>query len=243
MAELFTRGRPIDWPAVIGPAPRVSLPTYAFQHQRYWLMPSTPTSNGAHGLSAGSVELQHVTLDDGPSPKESLVQRLKGLSEVDQERILLDLVRTHTAIVLGHPAGETIEALRAFKDMGFDSLTVVALRNHIAAATGIDLPVTVLFDYPTPTALSQLLRDKLRSGPAATPASVFIELDNLEKTLLDIPEDDPSRASITARLQRIISMWRDAERIEGSDMASQIQAATTSEVLDFIDQQLGRAVR
>jgi acyl transferase domain-containing protein/NADP-dependent 3-hydroxy acid dehydrogenase YdfG len=233
-AELFVRGLPIDWTAVIGGGRRVELPTYAFQHQRYWL--DSPSSVG--DVAGSLVELA----ESGPT-KESLVQRLTGLSEADQERILLDLVRTHAAIVLGHAAGETTETLRAFKDMGFDSLTAVALRNRIAAATGISLPATVLFDYPTPAALSQLLRDELCSGPTTTLAPVLSDLDSLETALLSISDNDRARAVITARLQRIMSIWRDSAPIEeSSDVANMIQTATTSEVLEFIDQQLGRAV-
>jgi acyl carrier protein len=181
-------------------------------------------------------------VQDGLLAKESLAQRLAGLSETDQERVLLDLVRTHAAIVLGHSAGETTETLRAFKDMGFDSLTAVSLRNRLAAATGISLPTTVLFDYPTPAALSRLLRDEICSGPMATSTRVHTELDSLETTLLSFSGNDEARIVVTARLQRIMSMWRDAALIEESpDVASRIQTATTSEILEFIDQQLGRA--
>jgi rifamycin polyketide synthase module 1/2/3 len=233
-AELFVRGLPVDWAAVIGRGRRVELPTYAFQHQRYWLDSPSP---------AGDVACAVVALAENEPIKESLVQRLTGLSETDQERILLDLVRTHAAIVLGHVAGEKTETLRAFKDMGFDSLTAVALRNRIAAATGISLPATVLFDYPTPAALSELLRDELCSESTTTLAPILTELDSLETALLSISHNDRARDVITARLQRIMSMWRDSALTEDkSDVANMIQAATTSEVLEFIDQQLGRAV-
>ncbi|MGB6162267.1 MAG: type I polyketide synthase, partial [Pseudonocardiaceae bacterium] len=235
-AELFVHGLPINWTAVINRGQRIELPTYAFQHQHYWLDAPHPTENTSSSLF--EVELA----ESGPT-KESLVRRLAGLSEADQERVLLDLVRTHSAIVLGHSAGETTETLRAFKDMGFDSLTAVALRNSIAAATGISLPATVLFDYPTPAALSQLLRDELCSGPMTTLAPVLTDLDSLETALLGISHSDSARTVITARLQRIMSMWHDSTLIEeNSDVASRIQTATTSEVLEFIDQQLGRAV-
>ncbi|MBW0010513.1 MAG: SDR family NAD(P)-dependent oxidoreductase, partial [Pseudonocardiales bacterium] len=193
-------------------------------------------------LLRGLVRRRRGVAQDDPSTRESLTRRLLGLSEADQERIVLDLVRTHAAIVLGHPAGEATETLRAFKDMGFDSLTAVALRNRIAAATGIVLPVTVLFDYPTPAALSRLLREELCSGSMTTPTSILADLDNLETALSGVSEDNGDRAAITARLQKIMSMWRDtALTEESSDVASRIQTATTSEVLEFIDQQLGRA--
>ena len=235
-AELFVHHLPINWTAVIERGQRIELPTYAFQHQHYWLDTPHPTQNVSSSLFG--VELA----ESGPT-KESLVQRLAGLSEADQERVLLDLVRTHSAIVLGHSAGETTETLRAFKDMGFDSLTAVALRNSIAATTGINLPATVLFDYPTPAALSQLLREELCSGPMTNLAPILTDLDSLETALRGISHSDISRTVITARLQRIMSMWHDSTLIEeNSDVVSRIQTATTSEVLEFIDQQLGRAV-
>ncbi|WP_460073175.1 type I polyketide synthase [Streptomyces sp. YKOK-I1] len=111
--------------------------------------------------------------DAGPSFRT----RLAALGRPERETAVLDLVRTQTALVLGHAGPDTVEPGRDFRGLGIDSLTAVELRNRLNAATGLRLPATLVFDYPSPQALARHIGAGLldTEPPAATvgaPATV-----------------------------------------------------------------------
>jgi mycoketide-CoA synthase len=97
--------------------------------------------------------------------KSALAHRLHGLGEPEQHAVLLDLVRSHIATVLGNTTAEAIDPDKAFQDLGFDSLTAVEMRNRLKTATGLALSPTLIFDYPTPNGLASYIRHELAGVP------------------------------------------------------------------------------
>ncbi|SOD68117.1 KR domain-containing protein, partial [Streptomyces zhaozhouensis] len=87
----------------------------------------------------------------------ALAAQLAAAPESERATIVLDLVRSHVAAVLGHDSPHAIESEGAFREMGFDSLAAVELRNRLQTATGLRVPATVVFDYPRPRVLADFL--------------------------------------------------------------------------------------
>ncbi|WP_417281598.1 SDR family NAD(P)-dependent oxidoreductase [Amycolatopsis halotolerans] len=107
------------------------------------------------------------------TPEQQFAERFAHLAEADRDRALLDLVRTHVAAVLGHDSADAISPARPFGEIGFDSLAAVELRNILDSVTGMRLPATLVFDYPTPRALAEYLASRLAGlAPARLVAPV-----------------------------------------------------------------------
>ncbi|MFJ2774484.1 SDR family NAD(P)-dependent oxidoreductase, partial [Streptomyces sp. NPDC087300] len=115
------------------------------------------------------VALAAQDAEDRPASGGALAERLTGLNDADQHRLLLDLVRGNAAAVLGHEGPDTVTPDRAFRELGFDSLTAIELRKRLNAATGVRLSATVVFDHPSPEALAGHLHSVVL-GERATPA-------------------------------------------------------------------------
>jgi acyl transferase domain-containing protein len=161
-ARLHLHGIALDWAAVLAPAHarRVPLPTYAFQHQHYWLAAAGRAAGAtttALPAPAGLVEAE----EESTETPEEFRRRLLAADEDGRTGILLGLVRTHCATVLGHSGAEEIEADVEFIDLGFSSLLAVEFRDRISTALGIRLPAAMIYEYPTPEELVEYLVEEV----------------------------------------------------------------------------------
>jgi rifamycin polyketide synthase module 1/2/3 len=187
LAGLSVRGVPVDWAAVLGGAVLASagaiagsvandLPTYAFQRQRYWIDDDHADADdqaGADGAGARDLRSPVMDLVDGQAEPAtpSRTARIAGRPAADQRRMLLDLVRESSAVVLGHRDTGALDDQQSFRTLGFDSLSAVRLRHRLHDLTGADLPTTSVFDYPTPKALSDRLWEELFGESVPEPAA------------------------------------------------------------------------
>ncbi|MFI6449650.1 type I polyketide synthase, partial [Kitasatospora sp. NPDC050543] len=147
---------------------------------------------------------------DGPA--SSLAQRLAGLSEEERDAALLDLVRGHVAAVLGYADPTGVEVGKAFRELGFDSLTAVEFRNLLGAATGLPLPATVVFDYPSVRALADHLRDELLGAAAEEPtdADVIAATTDDPIAIVAMSCRFPGGVDTPEALWQLLSTGRDA---------------------------------
>ncbi|MGW4059751.1 SDR family NAD(P)-dependent oxidoreductase [Amycolatopsis sp. NPDC004747] len=164
----------------------------------------------------------------------SFGDRLTGLSTEDRERALLELVLGHVATVAGHGSLDALRPERPLKDLGFDSLMAVELRNRLTAATGLRLPSTLAFDHPTPSAIADVLAAELAGGD--TEPAALAAVDRLEELVSGLADGDDTRRRVVSRLDALLGKWRGGE---AATVAGALDVATDDEIFAFIDNELG----
>ncbi|WP_328345810.1 type I polyketide synthase [Micromonospora sp. NBC_00421] len=162
-----------------------------------------------------------------------LARRLAELAPADQETLLLELVRTQVAVVLGHAEAGAVRADAAFKDAGFDSLTSVELRNRLREATGLKLPATLVFDYPNAQALARHLRAEIAVEEVSPVDSVLADLAGLDSAIGAVAGDDEARDRITARLRELLDTAEAAADPGPSD--DDLDTASDEELFALVD--------
>ncbi|WP_344570882.1 type I polyketide synthase, partial [Streptomyces axinellae] len=195
----------------------------------------------------------------GPAAlRHSLLTRLRGQEEAERDGILLEFVRSQIGLVLGHGSPDAVDPDQGLMAMGFDSLTAVELRNRLKAATELRLPATLVFDYPTPSALARYLREQLDPRlphPAGEPngnggagsdagSSPDAEAEDVHRALASIPLERLREAGLLGPLLRLADTARaggeatsESDKEEpGGDGGAQERADTIKEadVADLI---------
>jgi mycoketide-CoA synthase len=172
-------------------------------------------------------------------PVVSLSRRLAGTPESERERVVLDLVRTEVASVLGHESADAIDPQRAFNELGLDSLAAVELRNRLGAVSGLQLPATLVFDHPTAAALAEMLLERISPELGGSDDRGPSELD-IRNALASIPLARLREAGVMDTLMQIAGLAApsDTERetvdlIDEMDLESLVQMTLEHEdVLD-----------
>ncbi|WP_203685219.1 SDR family NAD(P)-dependent oxidoreductase, partial [Actinoplanes siamensis] len=187
--------------------------------------------------------VESATAAAGEPADAALAQRLKALPRAEAETVLLDAVRTQTALVLGHPDSSTTGATATFKELGIDSLTAVELRNKLSALTGRKLPTTMVFDHPNPLALTRFLTTRIipdaAAGSTADRLAKQIQAlgSRLDDALLELgPEEQATIAGLLGELRGRVSAPVPQAPV---GIVDQISSASAGELLSLLDKELG----
>jgi hypothetical protein len=167
-------------------------------------------------------------------------RRLAGASRGERDEALLDLVRSHAAIVMRHGTAEDIGPHTPFREAGFDSLTAVELRNRLNGAAGLRLPSTVIFRHPTPVQLAERLHAELFPQQDAASPDVLRDLDRLGAALSGVGDDEATRAAIAERLRTMLTEVGGAAPVGEAEAAdAELELASDNEMFALIDKELG----
>ncbi|MCK9896148.1 type I polyketide synthase [Frankia sp. AgB32] len=179
----------------------------------------------------------------GVDPAGDLRRRLAERADPgERAQLLVDFVRAQAAGVLGHSDPAALDVDRGLLEIGFDSLSAVDLRNRLGAATGLRLPATLLFDYPTVGEIADHLGEQIIPAPAGTTvepgqSAGLTDLDRLEKSIDRLTERPGEAVQVSERLRGLLARLEQRQDPDGT--ATRIGAASDDEIFAFIDNELG----
>ncbi|MEE1742839.1 KR domain-containing protein, partial [Streptomyces sp. JV184] len=173
------------------------------------------------------------------SAAASWPERLRPLSEESRRETLGEVVRAEVAAVLGHPKPEGIDVTAEFKNLGFDSLTSVELRNRLNRVTGLRLPATLIFDHPTPEAVVNHFLATLVPAEAAPDIRILEDADRMDAAMSAFTGDSRTHARISARLEALLRKWNS---VQGSSagLGDDLEAMSDDDLFDALDDELSR---
>jgi acyl transferase domain-containing protein/acyl carrier protein len=174
-----------------------------------------------------------------PSPTEAesvrgaLARRLASTPEGERGRVALELVCGEVAAVLGHPSAEAIDAQRPFSELGFDSLTAVELRNRLGVRSGVALPATLVFDYPTCAALSDFLLSEMLPEIGA-PAKLDTDEAEVRDAIASIPLRRLREAGVMGTLLELAGLANGGVPAAASDAGERIDAMDADSLVQMM---------
>ncbi|MDT9699266.1 KR domain-containing protein, partial [Streptomyces sp. P17] len=172
-----------------------------------------------------------------------LAARIAAAAPAQRAAVMLEALGAEVASVLGHTGVVELEEELSFLKIGFDSLMGVELKTRLAAATGLDLSATLIYDFPTPAELVAHLVERLVGDGAGDPSDgLLTPLRELERALETAPDDDALREEITGRLETLVWRWQELTRTgtamdAGAD--EELDAVTDDEIFELLDREFG----
>ncbi|HEX6688112.1 MAG TPA: SDR family NAD(P)-dependent oxidoreductase, partial [Solirubrobacterales bacterium] len=139
----------------------------------------------------------------------SLATKLASLPEAERQAFVLDLVRSEVAAIIGYSTAQEIEPDKAFKDLGFDSLASVELRNRLNAVSGLRLAATVIFDHPSSVALAGHLWSEASAGGGDRQVAVRAQASEEPVAIVGMACRYPGGVSAPAELWQLLAEGRD----------------------------------
>jgi acyl transferase domain-containing protein/NADPH:quinone reductase-like Zn-dependent oxidoreductase/acyl-coenzyme A synthetase/AMP-(fatty) acid ligase/NAD(P)-dependent dehydrogenase (short-subunit alcohol dehydrogenase family)/acyl carrier protein len=163
---------------------------------------------------------------------------LAMVSAAEREKVARELVCVEAASVLGHSDSAAIDVEKTFKQLGFDSLTGVELRNRLRSKTGLRLSSTIVFDHPSPAAVATHLC-ALSEGSSKPGTSIDAEIEKIEARLAAGGSDEKAHA--LARLQALIAQVSSDGEADGVDDSAyqDLESVSDDEVIKLIDEEFG----